>query len=152
MIGWNGRMDGFQGAVLSVKLKHLPAWNDARKRNARLYDELLLDVDDIVTPVEVDGARHVYHIYAIRTNNRDALISYLAEKNVYCGIHYPVPIHLQNAYRFLEKGQGSFPTAERHAGQLVSMPMFPELSEDQIQHAVRETKQFITSRGNGIPT
>jgi len=143
MIGWNARMDGFQGAVLSVKLKHLPAWNDARKRNARLYDELLADADDVITPVEVDRAGHVYHVYAIRTKDRDALINYLAEKNVYCGIHYPMPIHLQNAYSFLGKGKGSFPVAEKCAEQLVSLPMFPELSEEQIEYVVRETKHFI---------
>ena len=143
MIGWNARMDGFQGAVLSVKLKHLPAWNDARKRNARFYDELLADADDVITPVEVDRAGHVYHVYAIRTKDRDALINYLAEKNVYCGIHYPIPIHLQNAYSFLGKGKGSFPVAEKCAEQLVSLPMFPELSEEQIEYVVRETKHFI---------
>ena len=143
MIGWNARMDGFQGAVLSVKLKHLPAWNDARKRNVRLYDELLADADDVITPVEVDRAGHVYHVYAIRTKDRDALINYLAEKNVYCGIHYPIPIHLQNAYSFLGKGKGSFPVAEKCAEQLVSLPMFPELSEEQIEYVVRETKHFI---------
>ncbi len=143
MIGWNARMDGFQGAVLSVKLKHLPAWNDARKRNARLYDELLADADDVITPVVVDLAGHVYHVYAIRTKDRDALINYLAEKNVYCGIHYPIPIHLQNAYSFLGKGKGSFPVAEKCAEQLISLPMFPELSEEQIEYVVRETKHFI---------
>lgn len=146
MIGWNARMDGFQGAVLSVKLKHLPAWNDARKRNARLYDELLADADDVITPVEVDRAGHVYHVYAIRTKDRDALINYLAEKNVYCGIHYPMPIHLQNAYSFLGKGKGSFPVAEKCAEQLVSLPMFPELSKEQIEYVVRETKHFIAQQ------
>ena len=146
MIGWNARMDGFQGAVLSVKLKHLPAWNDARKRNARLYDELLADADDVITPVEVDRAGHVYHVYAIRTKDRDALINYLTEKNVYCGIHYPIPIHLQNAYSFLGKGKGTFPVAEKCAEQLVSLPMFPELSEEQIEYVVRETKHFITQQ------
>ena len=146
MIGWNARMDGFQGAVLSVKLKHLTAWNDARKRIARLYDELLSDTDDVVTPEEVDDVGHVYHIYAIRTKDRDSLISYLAEKNIYCGIHYPVPIHLQNAYRFLNKGKGSFPVAEKCAELLVSMPMFPELSIGQIQYVVHETKHFISQR------
>ena len=143
MIGWNARMDGFQAAVLSVKLEHLPAWNHARRKNARLYHELLADADDVVTPVGADRAGHVCHIYAIRTRDRDALMSYLAEKNVYCGIHYPVPIHLQNAYQSLGKGKGSFPVAEKCAGQLVSMPMFPELSEEQIRYVVRETKHFL---------
>ncbi|MHC4119212.1 MAG: DegT/DnrJ/EryC1/StrS family aminotransferase, partial [Planctomycetota bacterium] len=99
IIGWNGRMDGFQGAVLSVKLKHLPAWNEARRKNAQLYDRLLADTDDVLTPVEADYAKHIYHVYAIRTQNRDELMSALAEQEISCGIHYPVPVHLQDAYK-----------------------------------------------------
>ena len=132
MIGWNARMDGFQGAVLSVKLKHLSAWNEARRKNAKLYNELLADVDKIQTPVEADYAKHVYHIYAIRTKNRDALMRALAEKNISCGIHYPIPLHLQDAYRFLGYTQGSFPIAEKCAAEFLSLPMFPELTGDQI--------------------
>lgn len=144
MIGWNARMDGLQGAVLSVKLKHLPAWNEARRRNAELYDELLSDVKNVITPEEADYAKHIYHIYAIRTQNRDAFMNTLAEKNIHCGIHYPIPIHLQQAYQLLGNGTGSFPTAEKFAKELVSLPMFPELSEEQIQFSTNEIKQFIT--------
>jgi dTDP-4-amino-4,6-dideoxygalactose transaminase len=143
MIGWNARMDGFQGSVLRVKLKYLSAWNEARRRNAQFYDELLSDVSNVIIPVEADYAKHVYHIYAIRTQNRDALISTLAEKDIHCGIHYPIPIHLQPAYKFLGYGTGSFPVAEKCAKELVSLPMFPELSKEQIQYVVHETKLFI---------
>lgn len=133
MIGWNARMDGIQGAILSVKLKRLESWNEARRKNADLYNELLSNADGIITPVEADYARHVYHIYAIRVQNRDELISKLAEKNISSGIHYPVPIHLQEAYSFLGQGKGSFPIAEKCAEEFVSLPMFPELTREQIE-------------------
>lgn len=142
-IGWNARMDGFQGAVLRVKLKYLAAWNEARRRNAQLYDELLSDVNDAIIPVEADYAKHIYHIYAIRTQNRDTLINTLAEKDIHCGIHYPIPIHLQQAYKTLGNETGSFTIAEKCAEELVSLPMFPELSKEQIQYVVHEIKHFI---------
>jgi len=143
VIGWNDRMDGLQGAVLSVKLKHLPTWNKTRRKNAQLYDELLSDVNCVVTPVEADAAKHIYHIYAIRVHNRDALMSALAEKDIHCGIHYPIPVHLQDAYRFLGYKEGSFPVAERCADELVSLPMFPELSQEQIERVSEEIKSFL---------
>lgn len=143
MIGWNARMDGLQGAVLRVKLKHLPVWNQARRENAQLYNELLADVDSVITPTEADYAKHVYHIYAIRNKNRDALISALAEKNIFCGIHYPVPIHLQEAYKLFRYEKGDFPIAEKCAEELVSLPMFPELTGEQIEYIVREIRCFL---------
>lgn len=143
VIGWNDRMDGLQGAVLSVKLKHLPTWNKTRRKNAQLYDELLSDVNCVVTPVEADAAKHIYHIYAIRVHNRDALMSALAEKDIHCGIHYPIPVHLQDACRFLGYKEGSFPIAERCADELVSLPMFPELSQEQIERVSDEIKSFL---------
>jgi dTDP-4-amino-4,6-dideoxygalactose transaminase len=146
IVGWNARMDGFQGAILGVKLKHLTAWNNARRKNAQLYDSLLADVDDIITPVETEYARHVYHIYAIRTQNRDALINALVEKNIFCGIHYPVPIHLQNAYKFLGNKKGSFPIAEKCAEEFVSLPMFAELSQEQIRKVSNAIKCFLEVR------
>lgn len=142
IIGWNARMDGIQGAVLSVKLKRLESWNKARRKNARLYNELLSDVDGVITPGEADYAKHVYHIYAIRVQNRDILIKKLTEKNIACGIHYPVPIHLQEAYSFLGHGKGSFPIAEKCAEEFVSLPMFPELTREQIEYIVNQIKTF----------
>lgn len=139
-IGWNSRMDGFQGAVLSVKLKHLPRWNEARRRNAMRYGELLEGVNPVVVPKEAGYAKHVYHIYALRVPDRDALIGSLAGKDIHCGIHYPVPVHLQDAYRSLGLGKGSFPVAETCASEFVSLPMFPELSGEQIEHVVREIR------------
>ena len=143
MIGWNARMDGFQGAVLSVKLKHLPVWNEARREKAQRYNELLADVDDVNTPVETDYARHVYHIYAIRVQSRDELITGLAREDIFCGIHYPVSIHLQDAYGYLGYAKGSFPVAEKCAEQLVSLPMFPELTEEQVRRVAQEIKRSM---------
>jgi dTDP-4-amino-4,6-dideoxygalactose transaminase len=136
MIGWNARMDGIQGAVLSVKLKHLLEWNEARSRNAQIYNELIAEVDGVITPSQADYSKHVYHIYAIRVRNRDTLINTLAEKNIFCGIHYPVPVHLQEAYQSLRLRKGSFPVAEYCAEELVSLPMFPELTREQIEYVV----------------
>lgn len=143
IIGWNARMDGFQGAVLSVKLKLLPEWNEARRNNARLYNELLAGADGVIIPVEAEYAKHIYHIYAIRAKNRDALINALARKDVFCGIHYPVPLHLQDAYKPLGYSKGSFPVAERCAEELVSLPMFSELTQEQIQKVVKEIRHFL---------
>ena len=146
IIGWNARMDGFQGAVLRVKLKYLSAWNEERRRNAQLYSELLSEVNNVITPMEADYAKHIYHIYAIRTQNRDSFISTLAEKDIYCGIHYPIPVHLQQAYRYLGYGMGSFPLAEKCAEEVASLPMFPELSKEQIRYTVHEIRQLITQQ------
>lgn len=143
MIGWNARMDGIQAAVLSVKLKRLESWNEARRKNANLYNELLSNADGVITPVEADYARHVYHIYAIRVQNRDTMISKLAEKDISCGIHYPVPIHLQDAYSFLGQGKGSFLIAEKCAGEFISLPMFPELTREQIEYVANSVKKLL---------
>jgi len=144
MIGWNGRMDGIQGALLSVKLKYLSGWNEARRKNAALYDSLLTEIHGIILPREMDYARHVYHIYAIRTENRDALQGFLAERDINCLIHYPLPIHLQEAYRSLGLKGRNFPISENCAGEFLSLPMYPELAGDQIEQVVREIRNFYS--------
>ncbi|MBU0731070.1 MAG: DegT/DnrJ/EryC1/StrS family aminotransferase [Proteobacteria bacterium] len=141
IVGWNGRMDGFQGAVLGVKLPYLPAWTEARRNNAKLYNELLADVSSVTTPHVAVYAKHVYHVYTIRTQNRDALIETLAEKGISCGIHYPVPLHLQDAYGFLGYAKGDFPVSEKCAQEIVSLPMYPELTEEQIHYVVEKIKE-----------
>jgi len=138
-------MDGFQGAVLNVKLKHLPTWTEARRNNAKKYHEQLCEVDDITVPFEADYAKHVYHIYSIRTQNPDSLMTSLREKEVFSAMHYPVPIHLQEAYHFLGLGKGSFPVAEKCASEQLSLPMYPELSEEQIGYVCSEIKRSIES-------
>jgi len=134
LIGCNGRMDGFQGAILSVKIKYLEEWTRARIRNAQLYNELLDDIDDIIIPQKIDYCRHVYHIYAIRVTDRDRKLDSLAAQGINCGIHYPIPIHLQAAYEHLGYTRGAFPESEAAAESVLSLPMFPELTEKQIQY------------------
>jgi dTDP-4-amino-4,6-dideoxygalactose transaminase len=141
-IGWNARMDGFQGAVLGVKLRYLDEWNESRRRNARRYNNFLSSIEGIKIPKEAEYTRHVYHLYVIRTENRDELIRNLTEKNISCGIHYPLPIHMQKAYEFLGLQKGSFPVSEKYAGELVSLPMYPELTDEQIAYVVEEIKNF----------
>lgn len=148
MIGWNGRMDGIQGAILSVKLKHLSRWNEARRTNAAVYNRLLAKIAEIRLPREMDYAKHVYHIYAVQTKYRDALQHFLAERGITCLIHYPLPIHLQDAYRSFGLEGGTFPTAENCAREFLSLPMYPELPGDYIEHVVREIGNFLTGMTN----
>jgi dTDP-4-amino-4,6-dideoxygalactose transaminase len=129
-IGWNARMDGIQGAVLSVKLKHVETWNAARRKNANVYNELLRD-SGMTLPAEAGYAKHVYHVYAVRVKNRDQVLGALAEKGISCGIHYPVPIHLQSAYCSLNLGVGSFPVAESCASNFFLCPCFPNSAGDK---------------------
>jgi dTDP-4-amino-4,6-dideoxygalactose transaminase len=143
IIGWNARMDGLQGAILSVKLKHLEAWNKARRGHAQLYRALLADLENLVLPCETMDVEHVYHIYAIRMRNRDRAMKALAERGIQCGVHYPIPLHLQEAYHFLGWHHGSFPIAEKCAEELLSLPMFPELTEEQIEYVAGEIKRFF---------
>ncbi|GBC63771.1 erythromycin biosynthesis sensory transduction p rotein eryC1 [Desulfonema ishimotonii] len=150
LVGWNARMDGIQGAVLSVKLKHLEKWNAARRANAGFYRELLGNRAGLLLPGEAEYARHVYHIYAVRVQNRDALISALAEDGIFCGIHYPVPIHLTEAYQGLGYGRGSFPVAEKCAEELVSLPMFPELRKEQIEQVADELMRAADCRQEAL--
>lgn len=143
MVGWNGRMDGIQGAILSVKLRYLEKWNSARRENAARYRQLLENIPGVVLPVESDYARHVYHIYCVRVSNRDKMIKILAEKNIFCGIHYPVPLHLQDAYKSLGYAKGDFPISEKYTEQIVSLPMYAELTEEQINFVSDGVKSFI---------
>jgi dTDP-4-amino-4,6-dideoxygalactose transaminase len=148
LVGWNARMDGIQGAILSVKLKHLPAWTEGRRRNAALYGQLLKDVKAVTIPNEAAYGKHVYHIYAIRVADRDRLIAALAEKDIHCGIHYPIPVHLLDAYKSLNLGKGSFPVAEKSASEFVSLPMFAELTGEQIARVASELKAIVASPVN----
>jgi len=145
-IGWNARMDGIQAAVLSVKLKHLDAWNDARRRHAKRYAELLHNDAEVILPVAAEYGRHVYHIFAIRADNRDALIAALTAEGVGCGIHYPSPVHLQQAYAALGLKEQAYPKAERCASELVSLPMFPDLTDDQVVYVSDTIKRFLLDR------
>ncbi len=132
--GWNARMDGIQAAVLSVKLKRLPAANAERRRAAWTYHDALAGLVGVVRPFEAEYGDHIYHIYAIRSAQRAQLIEALVAHGIGYGIHYPQPIHLQDAYRSLNQPRGSFPIAEQYAEELLSLPMFPELRKDQIAY------------------
>jgi dTDP-4-amino-4,6-dideoxygalactose transaminase len=131
VIGYNFRLEGLQGAVLNVKLKHLDRWNELRREHAARYDELLQG-SGLVLPREMPYARHVYHLYVVQTAARAALQQKLSGAGVHTGIHYPIPIHLQPAYAFLKHKPGDFPEAERQAERVLSLPMFPELTESEL--------------------
>jgi dTDP-4-amino-4,6-dideoxygalactose transaminase len=148
IIGYNARLDEIQAAVLIVKLQYLNDWNEKRRRNAKLYNGYLKDLVDkglVITPQEKDWAKHVYHLYVIQVNEgvRDNLIAHLNSRGIGAQIHYPIPIHLQRAYRHLGYNEGSFPVAERLAKRIVSLPMFPELEEREIEYIVQEIRAFF---------
>jgi dTDP-4-amino-4,6-dideoxygalactose transaminase len=145
MIGWNGRMDGIQGAILRIKLRHLERGNQLRRLHAADYDAALQGAEEIVVPFCPSNLTPVYHIYAIRVQNRDEVMDSLAEKGIGSGVHYPVPIHLQEAYRSLGHGQGSFPIAEKCAAEFVSLPMFPELTSEQQDYVVQGVKEAVNT-------
>lgn len=142
VLGWNSRMDGIQGAVLSVKLKHLDKWNEKRRENAKLYNNLLANNFSVTIPVERDNNKHVYHVYAIRSGKRDELIPFLKEHGVHCGIHYPKSVHLQRAFQDLGYEQGSFPVSEQCASELTSLPMYAELSNEKIEYIASKLDHF----------
>lgn len=144
--GFNSRLDTIQAAILAVKLKKLEQWNETRRRHARRYNEWLRE-GDIVTPVEKDYARHIYHIYAIRVKDRDKLLEYLRSKGVFAGIHYPVPVHLLNAYRDLGYKEGDFPVTEKLSREILSLPMYPELAEGQIEYVCKNILYFLNNKG-----
>jgi dTDP-4-amino-4,6-dideoxygalactose transaminase len=129
--GFNYRLEELQAAILRVKLRHLDDWTEARRAHAAHYDRLLGGV--VPTPREMPYARHVYHVYAIRTTARERLERALAEDGVHTGVHYPLPVHLQPAYADLGYGPGAFPVSERLAGEVLSLPMYPELPEPELE-------------------
>jgi len=143
LIGWNARMDGIQGAALRLKLKHLDRANQARRANARFYEQHLAAVEEVILPTEAEYARHVYHLYVVRVQDRDRVLQTMANRGIACGIHYPIPVHLQEAYRFLGHRKGSFPVVERCAGEFLSLPMYPELTTTQLGAVVHELKTLL---------
>jgi dTDP-4-amino-4,6-dideoxygalactose transaminase len=153
-LGWNTRMDGFQGAVLTVKLKYIAGWNEARRTVAARYQKLLsaagvaeagpYPVHGIVLPREAAGSRHVWHQYVIRTARRDELRAFLAERKIGSEIYYPVPLHQQAALKGLGYAEGSFPEAERAAREVLALPIYPELREDEQQTVVAAIADFLS--------
>ena len=134
LVGWNCRMDGIQAAILSIKLRHLEEANRLRRERALQYNQAFAGIEGIATPFEADYAHHVYHVYAIRVQERDEVRRFLEAKGIGCGVHYPIPIHLQEACRSLGYTEGAFPVAENLAEEFLSLPMFPELTEEQTEY------------------
>ena len=142
--GHNYRMEGIQGAVLGVKLKHLIDWTEKRRNVAAKYKKLLSGIGDIVIPQEMPYAKHVFHLYVIQTSRRDLLQQYLTEKGIGTGLHYPLPLHLQQCFSHLGYQKGDFPNTEKLAQNCISLPMFAELSDEQIQYVVDSIRSFFS--------
>jgi dTDP-4-amino-4,6-dideoxygalactose transaminase len=134
--GFNYRMDGIQGAILRVKLRHLEAWTEARRARAAQYAQAFA-ASGVNTPIERPDCRHVYHVYAVRLSHRDATRAALQASGIQTGVHYPIPIHLQPAHADLGYQPGDFPASEAAASQVLSLPMFPELTTAQIETVAR---------------
>ena len=142
-LGENSRLDTLQAAVLGVKLKVLDEGNAARRGAAARYTEQLARVGDLITPAARKGSEHVFHLYVIQTSRRDDLQRYLLEQGVECLIHYPVPVHLQKAYASNDWKAGDFPLTEKLAGRILSLPIFPGITEAQQQYATDSIKRFF---------
>jgi len=141
-IGHNYRMEGIQGAILTVKLKHLPEWTKSRRKNADLYRRYLADAKDVIVPLEMSDVRHVYHLFVVRVTKRNELKKYLQDNEIYTGIHYPIPCHLQKAYTFLQQQKGTLPISEKIADEIISLPMYAELTEKEIQFVCNKIREF----------
>lgn len=143
--GYNGRLDAIQAGILRAKLKRLPEWNEKRREAARRYQELLGAADiSLVMPHEPSWAEGVYHLFVVRVQNREELQKYLAGEKIGTGIHYPVPLHQQRAYQHLGFQEGAFPVTERVSSELLSLPMFPQITEEQQRSVVEAISKFVT--------
>jgi dTDP-4-amino-4,6-dideoxygalactose transaminase len=140
--GYNGRLHAIQAGFLRVKLRRLAEWNEGRRRAAALYREALEGVSGIRLPVEPAYARHVYHLYVIRAERRNQLQEHLSRLGIGTGLHYPLPLHRQKAYSHLGYGAGSFPVTERAADEILSLPMFPELTAEQVERVADGIRTF----------
>lgn len=141
-IGHNYRMEGIQGSILNTKLKHLLEWTKKRRKNADLYRKYLADIKDVAVPVEMSEVKHVYHLFVVRVSKRNELKKYLQDNEIYTGIHYPIPCHLQKAYNTLNKRNGKFPISEELAKEILSLPMYAELTEKEIQFVCEKIREF----------
>lgn len=147
MEGYNGRLDAIQAGILGVKLTHLSVWNDQRRNLAARYNELLEGANvPIIVPYEPPRSRAVYHLYVIRAADRDDLLAHLADAGIGAAIHYPIPLHLQNAYTSLNYRRGDFPVAEKCCSEILSLPMYPQLSPMQQASVVNEVTEYTVGR------
>jgi len=145
--GYNGRLDSIQAGWLSVKLRHLADWNEARRNLAHRYHRLFADASgSVAIPQEAEWTKGVYHLYVVRVQDREAMQAHLAEAGIGTGIHYPIPLHLQKAYRQLGHKKGDFPVTERVAAEIVSLPMFPQMTEAMQDLVAQSVKEFLAAR------
>ena len=146
--GYNGRLDAIQAGILSVKLRHLTEWNRRRQEVARIYDGMLTSFEEVVAPCQPEWSRSVYHLYVIRVQDREGLQKHLAEAKISTGIHYPVALHLQHAYKQLGYKQGDFPVAEKVASEILSLPMYPQLEPRDQTRVVQAILEFLAQSAN----
>lgn len=141
--GYNGRLDAIQAGFLRIKLRHLEGWNEQRRQTAARYNELLEGVEGITLPGQPEWSRPVYHLYVVRHSERDKLAEHLKSKRIDTGLHYPLPVHLQEAYHHLEYRPGDLPVTEKAAAEILSLPMFPGLTAAQQEHVTEEIDEFL---------
>ncbi len=146
VLGYNYRMEGVQGAILGVKLRHLPRWTEARRAVGAAYLQKLAGVPDLTLPFEAEGAHHVFHVFAARHPERDALRTALSAVGIQTGLHYPIPLHLQPCFRKLGYKAGDFPESESLANEEVSFPIFPEMTAAQIDEVCAAIQAFAETR------
>ncbi|MFH0869438.1 MAG: DegT/DnrJ/EryC1/StrS family aminotransferase [archaeon] len=142
-IGYNSRLHGIQGAVLNVKLKYLDGWNLARAKAAELYSKKLGANSKIIVPKVMDGHTHIFHLFVVQVDDRDAVMQKLKEAGITALIHYPVPIHLQKAYESLGYKEGAFPVTEKAAKRILSLPIYPEITEEQVSYVCDALKKIV---------
>jgi dTDP-4-amino-4,6-dideoxygalactose transaminase len=145
--GFNSRLDELQAAILRVKLRYLDEWNRRRRRIAQIYNDGLQGLP-VVTPVEAEGGYHVYHLYVIQTAGRDALQHFLHEQGIQTLVHYPVPVHRQEAYAELRYARGSLPVTERVADAILSLPVYPQLRDDEVHAVIEAVRRFFHNGTN----
>lgn len=151
IIGYNARLDTLQAAILRIKLRKLDAWNNLRQEAASVYNNLFKDVSEVITPYVSPFAKHIYHVYAIRTKKRDELCQKLKSDGIGVLIHYPIPLHLQKVYRNLGYQRGDFPVAEKIACQILSLPVYPFINKTQIKFVADSIKEILRPYGLRMP-
>jgi dTDP-4-amino-4,6-dideoxygalactose transaminase len=148
--GYNGRLDAIQAGILGLKLSHLSEWNELRRVIAAAYRELLTGIDGLVLPFEPSWARSNYHLYVVRVRDRQEFRNWLAGVNIGTGIHYPVPLHLQNAHGRLGYCKGDFPVAERVSAEIISLPMFPQLHRTKQEYIAERVREYFRANESSL--
>lgn len=150
LIGYNSRLDELQATILRVKLKYIDKWNSMRRKNAKKYAEMLSGLQEVTLPIERGYAKHVFHLFVIRLKQRDEAQKWLASKGIGTGVHYPIPIHLQKSYKHLGVRRGSLSLTEMYSREILSLPMFPELSDAEIEYVCKSLEEFFEKAGSSV--